>query len=112
MIDLIIVVVGVLAITIGVLVARGMWLIGQGTDAEFEARSRSTDIPFGGTGFALLDSLRTGDLPIISRIEKLLGREVRDRTARCRSCRNVWIHPGNGGTPVCPECGCEEVKLT
>jgi hypothetical protein len=64
----VLIVLGILAL----LVARGMWLLGQGTDVEQQARARA-----GGdvtrAGWSLLDMAREADLPFVSAIEDRLG---------------------------------------
>lgn len=105
------IVVGVIVLAFLLLLARGMYLIGSGSDAEYAARSKAADVPFARTGFALLDYARSARLPaVVERLEELLGRETRDRTVRCRSCRHVWVHAG-GGQPVCSNCNSDDVEV-
>jgi len=64
----VLVVVGIFAL----LLARGMYLIGSGSDAELEARQKmSGDVSR--TGWATLDSLRNGDVPVVTWLEEKLG---------------------------------------
>lgn len=58
--------------TLALLLARGMYLIGTGSEAELEARDRM-DGTTATTGWMTLDRLRTGDVPIVSTIEEKLG---------------------------------------
>lgn len=93
------------------LLARGMYLIGTGSDAEYAARAKADDVPFAKTGFGLLDYARSVRLPsVVERLEALLGRETRERTVRCSSCRHVWVH-GGGGMPRCPNCKRDDVEV-
>ena len=64
--------VGVLLIALALLVARGAYLIGNGTDAELEARKRM-DNHTARTGWNFLWRLRNGRVPIVSTIEEKLG---------------------------------------
>jgi len=64
----VLVVVGIFAL----LLARGMYLIGSGSDAELEARQRMSGST-SRTGWATLDSLRDGDVPVVSWLEEKLG---------------------------------------
>lgn len=62
--------------TVGVLVllllARGMYLIGTGSEAEMEAR-REMSGSVSNSGWMTLDALRSGDLPVVSTVEEKLG---------------------------------------
>jgi len=94
--DLLLYAIGGVVLVIALLVARGAWLIGQGTEAEMEARDR-TNGGVSGTGWAFLDALQSGNIPVVSWIETKLG----------------WADDGSDdvyGVPQsqlrpCPECG-------
>jgi len=99
------------ALAIALLVARGMYLIGSGSEAEFEARQQLNGV-VGSSGWALLDGLRNAELPTVDRALELLGRENRVQQVRvfhCLQCRHEWTHRG-GGWPSCPNCGTERTK--
>jgi hypothetical protein len=67
-------VVGVVAVVFALLVARGMWVIGTGSDAEHDARDR-LDGTVGESGWNTLDWLRTAEhLPGVSWLEEKLDR--------------------------------------
>lgn len=59
-------------LALALLVARGMYVIGSGSEAELEARKRM-DGRTARTGWNALWLLRTGRLPIVSTIEEKLG---------------------------------------
>lgn len=64
--------VGMMLLALALLVARGAYLIGNGTEAELEARKRM-DSHTSRTGWNLLWRLRNGRVPIVSAIEEKLG---------------------------------------
>lgn len=101
---------GIGVLVVALLVARGMYLIGSGTDAEYQARAKAADVPGAATGFALLDWLRTADLPFLKRIERRLGR-TREQTVHCNACRKVWVHDTRHGRPQCPNCGTDDFDV-
>jgi len=59
-------------LALALLVARGVYLIGSGSEAELEARQRM-DSHTARNGWNILWRLRTGRLPIVSTIEHTLG---------------------------------------
>lgn len=93
--DLIMAVVGGVVVLILLLAARGAYLIGQGTDAEFEARSKSSGSSVLSTGWAALDTART------------YGKDEQ-QAYRCPDCRHAWTDENGTGWPACPNCGNEE----
>lgn len=88
---------------LALLLARGMYLIGEGTDVEFDARQKAADSNVVATGFGLLDLLRSADLPV-------LGEGRNSEVYRCPSCRHTWEHTGMSGWPDCPNCGHEKTE--
>lgn len=65
--------VGIVGLAVALLVARGVYLIGRGTEAEHQARMTSAQSMTVSTGWALLDMLRTGNVPLVGWIEERLG---------------------------------------
>jgi rRNA maturation endonuclease Nob1 len=112
MMDLVIWIGGAIALLLALLVARGAYLLGRGTDAEYDARDKLSGSATATTGFTLLDVLRFGKLPIVSKIEERVGRKTTsgDR-ARCRDCRHVWLSGQPTSQPVCPSCGGKNTRL-
>lgn len=86
------------------LTAYGTWLIGQGSDAEFQARQKSADSQIFGSGFFLLDWARTATLPV-------LGEGKTRRRYQCPSCRHTWTDDRRSGWPPCPNCGHEKTEV-
>lgn len=91
-------------VALALLLARGMYLIGQGTDAEFDARAKAADSTIIGSGFFLLDWLRTASLPF-------LGEGETQRTYRCGNCRHTFQSTQRAGWPACPNCGDEKPEV-
>ena len=74
-------------------IARGMYLIGSGSEAEHQARSTSVGNDVLGSGWMILDSLRSSSHPAILYIESKLGI---DSNAGDQS----WRHNRCGSTNV------------
>lgn len=105
------VVAGVLVV-LALFVARGVYLIGSGADVEYEARDKASGNTVATSGFALLDTLRHGEVPLVSQVEALLGRDGdAEQRARCQECRHVWLSGQPTSQPICPNCGSEETRL-
>lgn len=68
-------VIGVLAVVaiLALLVARGMWLLGRGSEAEQAAREKTGGSAVASSGWTMLDGLQHGEVPIVSDIEERLG---------------------------------------
>jgi uncharacterized membrane protein YagU involved in acid resistance len=60
------------------LLARGMYLIGQGSEVEMEVRSKATDSNIVNSGWMILDWLRNWDSPTLQYIESKLGIDQED----------------------------------
>jgi len=104
--------VAVVLLVVGLFVARGVYLIGQGRDVEYDAREQARGTSVVGTGFQLLDKLRYGDLLIVSEIESFLGRESKQHErAKCRDCRKTWLSGQPSAQPVCPNCGGQNTRM-
>lgn len=58
---------------LALLVARGMYLIGQGGEAELQAREKAADSAVVDSGWFVLDWLREVELPTLEWLEKKLG---------------------------------------
>lgn len=65
--------IAVVVLVLAAFIARGMYLIGQGSDAELAARSKATDSRVVDSGWFLLDWLRDWDSPTLEYIEDKLG---------------------------------------
>lgn len=103
---------GGIALVLALLVARGMYVIGSGSDAEFEARNRVNPAGIGSQGFHLLDRLRNGPVPLVSWIENKLGIDGTRAQQRGPSVTKFKECPTCGsrkairnGLEECPECG-------
>lgn len=97
-------VIGGIVLVIALLVARGMYVMGTGSDAEFAARQKAADSQVIGSGFFLLDWARTADLPY-------LGEGKTRQRYRCSSCRHTWTDDRRSGWPPCPNCGDEQPEV-
>ncbi len=110
--DLVLYGIGAAVLIIALLVARGMWLIGQGTDAEMQAREKTSGT-VGTTGWSFLDALQSGNLPIVSWLESKLGLADDDNTevqgvpqSQLRPCPDCGSRKAlREQRPACPDCG-------
>lgn len=97
---------------IALLAARGAWLIGQGTEAELQAREKTSTNTAAVTGWSLLDALQAGDIPVVSWIERKLGLADEEDDvqqvpqAALKPCEDCGSRAGlRSGVDTCPECG-------
>lgn len=74
-------------------IARGMYLIGSGCEAEHQARSTSVGNDVLGSGWMILDSLRSSSHPAILFIESKLGIDT-------KAGDQLWRHNRCGSTNV------------
>lgn len=67
---------GGIVLVIALLVARGVYLIGRGSDAEMAAREQSAEqLPdtLSSNGWLFIDWLQEGEIPLVSYLENRLG---------------------------------------
>lgn len=76
-----------------ILLARGMMLIGIGSDAEHTARLRTQKSDIANAGWLTLDMLRTSDNALLTRLDQLLGRDT-------TTTETIHIHNRCGSTDV------------
>lgn len=62
----------VIGVVLLLLIARGVYLIGRGTEPEQAAREE-LDGEVGANGWLLLDWLQEGEIPLVSTLEEWLG---------------------------------------
>lgn len=58
---------------LAILVARGLYIIGRGSEAEMNARAMSADSTVATSGWGVLDSLRQRPMPRVAALEAWLG---------------------------------------
>lgn len=106
---------GVIAIIliIAAFLARGVYVIGQGSDAELQARSASTGSTVMGSGWMLLDSLRSMQLPALSGLESRLGidSEPGDKVVRHNRCGTTHVVKRGSGW-YCYKCEQQTTAVT
>lgn len=73
----VVVILGVVGLVFVLLLARGAYLLGRGTDAEHRARELSSG-RVSSTGWMTLDSLQDANLPVVTSLEAKL-KELRER---------------------------------
>lgn len=110
--DIILYAVGGVVLIIALLAARGAYLIGQGSDAELQAREMASGSTTATTGWSLLDALQSGNIPVVSWIEHKLGWADGDRNAQqvpqaaLKACEDCGSKAGlRSGVDTCPDCG-------
>jgi len=109
--DLLLYAVGAVVLIVALLAARGAYLIGQGSDAELEAREKTSGT-VGTTGWSLLDALQSGNIPVVSWIERKIGWADDEEDvqkvpqAALKPCEDCGSKAGlRSGVDTCPECG-------
>jgi hypothetical protein len=111
MMDLLLYAAAGVGLLVALLAARGAWLIGQGSEAEMQAREMSGTSTTATTGWSLLDGLQSGNIPVISTIEQWLGWADEDEAqdvpqAALKPCEDCGSRAGlRSGVDTCPECG-------
>jgi hypothetical protein len=78
--DVVVLSLGAVGLVFALLLARGMFLIGRGTDAEEQARVLSSG-RVSSTGWMTLDALRDANIPVVVLLEQKLE-ELRERFRR------------------------------
>lgn len=84
--DLLLILAAGIVAVLALLVARGMYLIGQGSDTELDARTKMSQDTLGSTGWSFLDMLRTTDFGPVVWLEDRLGLDSPGERCRHHGC--------------------------